>query len=229
MFAKTACTSSALVELTDERNRLIWLGTTSVTAPQVLDWNERDGIATLVTSALPGAPASAVPSADAPAAARALVEFLDILHDLPIDECPFDRRLDVTLAAAAANTSAGLVDDQDFDEERQGRTADSLLSQLLTDRYRAQALEQSSLSVCHGDLCLPNVLLDPARLSVTGIVDVGRLGIADRHLDLALLTRSITSTALNPNYGPELATWVSQHTDADPWRIDYYRLLDELF
>jgi len=49
---------------------------------------------------------------------------------------------------------------------------------------RTQALERADLAVCHGDFCLPNVVLDPETLVVTGILDVGRLGIADRHLDL---------------------------------------------
>lgn len=73
------------------------------------------------------------------------------------------------------------------------------------------------------------MLIDPETLTVTGIVDVGRLGVADRHLDLALLTGSLASTDLNPTYGPELADWIADRTGADPWRIEYHRLLDEFF
>ena len=63
---------------------------------------------------------------------------------------------------------------------------------------------------------------------MTGIVDVGRLGVADRHLDVALLTRSAASP-INPGYGEQLAAWVIAESGADPWRIEYYRLLDEFF
>ncbi|MBF6059952.1 aminoglycoside 3'-phosphotransferase [Nocardia terpenica] len=228
-YAKTASRPAALAELADERDRLMWLSTMSVGAPRVLDWDERDGSATMVTSALHGIPASSVSSAEARTAVQGIVAFLGSLHAIAVRECPFDRRLEVTTALAAANVTAGLVDEDDFDEERRGDTADQLLIRLLADRGRAEALEHSDLAVCHGDFCLPNVLLDPDTLTVTGILDVGRLGIADRHLDIALLTRSMSATDLNPGYGPELSGWVREQTNADPWRIEYYRLLDEFF
>lgn len=228
-FAKTVTTPAACLELIGERDRLRWLSTTSVNAPHVLDWQEEHSTATLVTAALPGKPASALSCSQAPAATRALAEFLGVLHALPIDDCPFRRPLEVTVAAAEANTRGGTVDEQDFDEARRGTTAERLLDRLLADKDRAQSLERADLRVCHGDLCLPNVLLNPRTFVVTGIVDVGRLGVADRHLDIALLTRSLESTILNPNYGPELSTFVRNDTEADPWRIQYYRLLDEFF
>lgn len=228
-FAKTASTPSTVAELTDERDRLVWLGTTQINAPDVLDWDERDGHSTLVTSALPGLRASALPRADAHTAAQRLVEFLGFLHAIPVRDCPFDRRLAVTVPLATANVANGLVDEGGFDEVRRGQTAARLLGQLQADHHRAAALERADLAICHGDFCLPNVLLDPETLTVTGIVDVGRLGLADRHLDLALLTHSLASTDLNPAYGPELAGWVARRADADPWRIEYYRLLDEFF
>jgi aminoglycoside phosphotransferase len=66
---------------------------------------------------------------------------------------------------------------------------------------------------------------------VTGMIDVHRLGVADRHLDLALVTRSISDTTLNPAYGSAAAEAVlaAYGRPADPWRIDFYRLLDEFF
>lgn len=226
-YAKTAATSATLAELLDERDRLTWLATTPIDAPRVVDWQERDGVATLVTSTLPGVPASDLPAADARAAARGLVEFLELLHALPVGECPFDRRLGVTVGAAAENVAAGEVDEADFDEERRGWTAEALLGRLLADRERAQAGEAGDLVVCHGDFCLPNALVDPDTARVTGILDVGRLGVADRHLDAALLVRSMAAVELNPGYGPELAAWVAERLGADPWRIEFYCLLDE--
>jgi kanamycin kinase/streptomycin 3"-kinase/aminoglycoside 3'-phosphotransferase-2 len=225
-FAKTA---APLAELTAERDRLLWLSTMPVAAPEVLDWAERDGNGTLITSTLHGIPASALSPAEAPVAAGRLVEFLGLLHGLPVRDCPFDRRLAVTVPSAAANVTAGLVDQDDFDDVRRGRTAGGLLDQLRAGRPRAEALQRADLAICHGDFCLPNVLLDPDTLAVTGILDVGRLGVADRHVDVALLTRSVAATDLNPSYGPELAALVADRTGADPWRIEYYRLLDEFF
>ncbi|MEU4805653.1 aminoglycoside 3'-phosphotransferase [Actinosynnema sp. NPDC023587] len=228
-FVKTASTPSARAELADERDRLVWLGTVPIGVPRVLDWEDRDGVSTLITSTLRGVPASALPPADTPVAARRLVEFLAVLHGFPVAECPFDRRLGRTVPAAAANVRAGLVDQDDFDEERRGQSSAHLLDLVEAQRQRAEVLERADLAVCHGDFCLPNVLVDPDSLAVTGILDVGRLGIADRHLDVALLTRSMSAVDLNPGYGPASAAWVARRTGADPWRIEYYRLLDEFF
>jgi kanamycin kinase len=85
------------------------------------------------------------------------------------------------------------------------------------------------LVVCHGDLCLPNVLLDPDTLRVTGLIDVGRLGRADRYADLALATRSIAS-AQNPQYSVHNADrYLSRYgiEQADTNRVTFYRLLDQ--
>ncbi|WP_344487372.1 phosphotransferase [Glycomyces endophyticus] len=54
--------------------------------------------------------------------------------------------------------------------------------------------------VSHGDFMLPNVILDPLTLTVTGVVDVGSLGVADRGRDVDDMVWSLTG-GLNPQYG----------------------------
>lgn len=229
-FAKTAAATTTRRELVDERDRLLWLATTPVPAPEVLDWDD-DTTASLVTSAVPGVPASDLDRPRSERATASLVGLLTNLHALPIRDCPFDRRLDTTLRLAAATVGAGEVDETDFDEERAGRSAADLLAELDASAWRARDEEFLDLAVCHGDACLPNLLIDPGTLEVTGIVDVGRLGIADRHVDLALLSRSMAAPDLNPGYGVVLADRMlaAYPVDVDPWRLDFYRLLDELF
>ncbi|AXX29360.1 aminoglycoside 3'-phosphotransferase [Actinosynnema pretiosum subsp. pretiosum] len=216
-------TSADVTALAAERDRLLWLATTPVGAPEVVDWSDTGA---LVTTTLPGTPASDLPPTAVPAAIAALLAFLDVLHALP--DCPFDRRLAITVPEAAAHVAAGLVDESDFDAPRLGRTAPDLLDLLRAGHDRAAAHEERDLAVCHGDFSLPNVLLDPDTLGVTGILDVGRLGLADRHQDLALLARSAGDPDLNPAYG---ATPAAHEVLArtDPWRVDYYQLLDEFF
>lgn len=230
-FAKTAATDATRRELTAERDRLRWLASTPIPVPGVLAWEEDRDRATLLTTALPGVPASDLSAEAAVAATESLVRLFTDLHSLPTASCPFDRTLAVTVPLASASVAAGLVDEEEFDTERRGRSATALLDELTASRGRAAELEPDDLVICHGDACLPNVLVDPETLEVTGIVDVGRLGVADRHLDLALLTRSMSIPGLNPGYGTDAAQrlLVAYPTDVDPWRLEFYRLLDEFF
>jgi kanamycin kinase/streptomycin 3"-kinase/aminoglycoside 3'-phosphotransferase-2 len=229
-YAKTG-TGRHREDLVDERERLEWLAGTDLPAAEVLDWEDDDGRATLVLRTLPGVPMSELPKEAAPSAVPRLGEFLQRLHAVSRESCPFDRWLAVTMPLARVRVEAGLVDEEDFDEERAGRSAADLLTELVDDRPRAEELEVGDLVVCHGDACLPNFLLDPDSLEVIGMVDVHRLGVADRHLDLALATRSLSNVALNPAYGPDTARALlaAYGRDADPWRLGFYRLLDEFF
>jgi kanamycin kinase/streptomycin 3"-kinase/aminoglycoside 3'-phosphotransferase-2 len=229
-YAKTA-SGPARAELTDEHERLQWLATTDLPAPRVLDWDDDGTTATLTTAAVPGVALSELPRSSVADGARAFGEFLRRLHAVDRESCPFDRWLAVTVPLALLRVEEGLVDDGDFDADRQGSTARESLDDLLERRPRAEALETPDLVVCHGDACLPNVLVDPETFAVTGMIDVGRLGVADRHLDLALAVRSVSDTSLNPGYGPDVADAVlaAYGRQADPWRLDFYRLLDEFF
>lgn len=49
------------------------------------------------------------------------------------------------------------------------------------------AIDSDDMVVCHGDPCMPNFMVDPKTLQCTGLIDLGRLGTADRYADLALM------------------------------------------
>jgi kanamycin kinase/streptomycin 3"-kinase/aminoglycoside 3'-phosphotransferase-2 len=218
-------------DLIAERERLEWLAGSDLPGPEILDWDDDDTTATLTLRAVPGVPVSELRGPDASTAAESLGRFLARLHSTPRESCPFERWLAVTVAIARVRVDEGLVDESDFDADRGGRSATDLLTELLDQRPRAEELEIGDLVVCHGDACLPNFLVDPETLEVTGMVDVHRLGVADRHLDLALATRSTADLALNPGFGPEAAEALvaAYGREVDPWRVDFYRLLDEFF
>lgn len=190
-------------DLVGEGERLAWLRAHGIPAAEVLDC--RPGL--LVTAELPGRSAAE----EWPAAARGrivdgLADLARALHALPAADCPYDRRLAVTVPEALA-TATG----PDRAELAATRPADE------------------DPVVCHGDLCVPNVLFDPDTYALTGVVDVGRLGVADRWVDLAIATRSLTND-LNPQYGPWAADrFLTRYgVSPDPARIAFYRLLDEL-
>ena len=103
--------------------------------------------------------------------------------------------------------------------------AENEVAELLATRPR-----QEDLAVCHGDLCVPNVLFDPGTCEVTGVIDTDRLGVADRWADLAIITRSLAAR-YNPQYGPWAADRLLDRyrVPPDPAKIAFYRLLDEFW
>jgi aminoglycoside phosphotransferase len=113
----------------------------------------------------------------------------------------------------------GLVEEEDFDEERQGRTAEGLFEELL-----ATVPTDEDLVFTHGDYCVPNVILENGNLS--GFVDWESAGVADRYQDIALLTRSVWY-----NFGEDWEESMFEIYDIEPdWKkIDFYKLLDEFF
>jgi aminoglycoside phosphotransferase len=140
-----------------------------------------------------------------------LARILRNLHAIPIAECPYDARVATRLAQAALNVQAGVVDESDFDDERRGCTAESVLAEL-----RAWPAFVEDLVVAHGDFSLPNVHVNPP-----GLLDLGRLGVADRHADLALIMRDLDhdADAFAAAYGGPI----------DPTKLAFFRMLDELF
>ena len=77
--------------------------------------------------------------------------------------------------------------------------------------------------VCHGDYCFPNMLLEDG--VVTGYLDVGELGLADRWWDIAVGAWSVTWN-VDPRWEPVF--YEAYGVEPDSERIRYYRLLYDL-
>lgn len=195
----------------------------AVPAPRVLGFDTVGEHDVLRMSAVPGIDASdarlrAEPGRMVEAYARAVRR----LHALPVATyMDFDRRLAVTVAEAERRLRVGYVDLDDLDDERQGLSLEALAAQL-----QARRPQDEDLVTAHGDYCLPNVLFDPESFALTGFVDLGRFGVADRHLDLALAERSLRHN--------DLGDWTGLFFDAygiaPDWdKIAFYQLLDEFF
>ena len=77
--------------------------------------------------------------------------------------------------------------------------------------------------VCHGDYCPPNALLMDG--AVTGYVDLGELGVADRWRDIA-----VGGWSVGWNFGPEYEPLFYESYGIEPHaeRMAFYRLLWEL-
>lgn len=218
-FIKTE-PADPLAELADEAARLRWLAAAGIPCAQVADMTTVAGQHWLLLGAVPGANLTAVPPERAVAV---MADALRRLHALDPRDCPFDHRADRRIARALDRLAAGLVDEDDFDDDNAGRTAGELAALLEERKPRAE-----DLVVTHGDACLPNFLAQDGAFA--GIIDCGRLGVADRHQDLALATRDIDDELGARWVEPFLKRYFAPGPIAyDADRAAFYRLLDEFF
>ncbi len=148
---------------------------------------------------------------------NALAAALRRLHALPIAECPFDRRTAVMLDQAQARLARGVIGPHGFDHPT---PPDQLLAHL---RQTQPAVD---LVVAHGDYCHPNIIFDPATLALSGFVDLGRLGVADRWLDLGIAARSIMH---NLSYAWVMPFFAAYGIQPDWAKAHYFQNLDEFF
>ncbi|MGJ4855891.1 APH(3') family aminoglycoside O-phosphotransferase [Labrys sp. La1] len=218
LFVKTEELSS-LGELPDEGPRLEWLSARGILCPKPLAEARHGGRHWLLMSAIPGAVLSSRTGLTPEQAVDIAADALRHLHALDIADCPFDHCANSRIALAEARVKAGLVDEEDFDEERTGQTAADVFAELQLQRPRLE-----ELVVTHGDATLENLLADKGAFS--GFIDCARAGLADRHQDLALATRSIRD-----RFGAVLIErfFARYGITPDPDRMAFYLLLDEFF
>lgn len=207
--------------LEDERARLEWLAGHLAAPPVVAAATNEVGTAFLVTEVLPGEDgAHLLHRVDSSRTVRAFGEALAALHALPVEGCPFDGRIERRLADARARVEADLVVRDRLDPPYRRHEPSRLLEVL-----EGSVPDGEDLVVAHGDYALDNVVLDDG--AVVGYLDVGRLGVADRHVDLALAARSLARLVSPEAIPPFLLAYGLAWPDSR--KIDFYVLLREFF
>jgi aminoglycoside 3'-phosphotransferase II len=205
-------------ELPGETERLNWLTRMGFKAPRVVEALEHGDRHWLLMTAVPGEDLTHY--TDRPGEfVRIYAQGLKRLHALDPRHCPFDQSVDARLEAATRRVEAGLVDETDFDDERQGWSAGDVLDWLKANRPATGAQ-----IVTHGDASTPNVMALDGRFS--GLIDCGRLGTADVWQDLALACRSIIYNIGREHLAPFLAAYGAEWDEA---QYRFYCTLDELF
>ena len=228
-YAKVV-SSARLAELAGERDRSVWLNQRDIPCAAVLDWRESDAGACLVTRAVGGLPASELKAPALRRAWRPVVQMLRDLHGLVTDRCPFDRGLGHMMSLAEASVAEDRVVVEFLPAALQHTPPPRILEQIKAELPMRLAQEHAGLVVCHGDLCLPNILVEPATGEVEGLIDLGRLGRADPYGDISLLL----ATARGTWSDEEVARRAEEEfarvygTELDPDRLDFYLRLDPL-
>lgn len=218
LYLKTSPRQPAF-SLLQEKMRLEWLAH-RLPVPRVLLFAEDESADYLILSEISGLPASDDSlKTDIPRIIEQLANGLKMIHALPVENCPFDARTKTVIELARERLKKGLVDEGDFDAERQGKTAEDVFRELSEIK-----LPDEDLVFTHGDYCVPNIILEKGKLN--GFVDLGNAGIADRYQDLALLSRSV-----GYNFGEEYQKYVFEFYGIEPdhEKIYFFQLLDEFF
>lgn len=143
------------------------------------------------------------------------------LHSLNIGDCPFDQTLKSKLEQAKYNVENNLVDESDFDDENIGKTAKELYKELLEN-----IPDNEDVVMAHGDYCMPNIIID-SNLSAS-LIDVGRIGLADKYQDISLILISIEYN-FNTNQYNGLFLDKYGIKNLDQKKLFFYKLLDEFF
>jgi kanamycin kinase len=217
-FAKVD-TAGAFPTLTAEAERMIW-ASAYLPVPPVVALEQLGTTTVLITEALPGRDATDQAwRNDVPGLVAALGSGLRAFHDA-IDEvrCPFRFGLDAAREHVRQRVETGTLDPTRGHLEHQHLSASEALALLDKTVPRSE-----DLVVCHGDYCPPNALLTEGR--VTGYVDLGELGVADRWWDIAI---GGWSTVWNFGAQFEPLFYASYGIEPDPERIAFYRLLYDL-
>lgn len=228
-YAKCVAAAAA-ADLAAERDRVGWLGDLGVPGPRVLDWRSDDSGARLVTSAVVGVPADQVSATDLWTAWGNIADTVRRLHEVPVKRCPFRWGLDAMVGLARDVVARDAVNPEFLPVEQQDTPPAALLAHIDRQLDRRREQETADLVVCHGDLCLPNIILNPRTLAVSGFVDVGRLGTADRHVDLALLLANARETWPDAERAEAADTAFARRygSGVDRERRDFYLRLDPL-
>ncbi len=219
-----------ITDLEQERDRVEWLHHQGIPSPRVLDWSSSDIGACLITSAITGVSAASLPPGALAEAWEAISRTVQHLHHLPVDRCPFTRSLTEMMNTAYDVVARGMVNPAFLPVDQQQTPPETLLARLTPQLEHKTAQEAADAVVCHGDLCLPNIILDPATWEVTGFIDLGRLGIADPYADIALLLANARETWLDENMATNADEKFARTygIDLDRDRQQFYLHLDPL-
>lgn len=142
-----------------------------------------------------------------------------------------DWSLKNKLAEARYNVENRLVDMDNVEPNTFGECGFHNPEALLQWLYENQPEEELVLS--HGDYCLPNVFFQ--NNEVSGYIDFGKTGIADKWCDIALCYRSLSHNYSGRYHGQAYSGFddllLFKELGIDPnWeKVRYYILLDELF
>lgn len=156
-----------------------------------------------------------------------LTDGLKMLWSIDIKNCPCNNTLNFRLSAARYNVENGLVDIDNTEPETFGENGFKSPAELLKWLEKNKPTEE--LSLTHGDFSLQNIFAENGKIS--GFIDLGKAGIADKWQDIAICYRGlkhILDNNQNCKIHPDML-FEKLGIEKDERKLKYYILLDELF
>ncbi|MBP1464153.1 aminoglycoside 3'-phosphotransferase [Candidatus Chloroploca sp. M-50] len=143
-------------------------------------------------------------------------------HAIRIEDCPFDSSVDYRLAELAYFLRHNLADinTENWEDDTPFADPDALYAFLQTHKPNEE------LVFSHGDFGDSNIFIRNDRIS--GLIDLGRSGKADKWYDIAFCVQSIQHDIGNDKAYVDLLFNLLE-IEPDWAKIRYYILLDELF
>jgi aminoglycoside phosphotransferase len=189
--------------------------------PQVLDYGVKAGFEYLLTVGLEGIEASnEFYKRNTQEMIRLIAKGLSTIHQVSIQDCPFDNTIAEQMKIVRYKYNKGLIDAAALHKQY----GESDLEQLIYEMESAASMLTEDLVFTHGDYSLPNIIIHEGRIS--GFIDLGKCGIADRYFDLAIAENSIIR-----NFGMEYVDlfYRSYGIDiVDRSKVRLYQLLESL-
>lgn len=221
------------VETDNERDIVTWLNK-CIPIPEILDYCVEDGNAYTLMTKMQGIMLCDEEYLNNPTLlVKLIAKSLKLLWNTDVYSCPLKvSRLENRLKEARGNVENGLVDMDNVEPETFGESGFACPKELLEWLEKNQPEEDLVLS--HGDFCLPNIFGYGNELS--GFIDLGKMGPADRWQDIAIAIRSLKHNFEGKyhqgkkyfDFKPEMLL-EELEIKMDEEKYKYYILLDELF
>lgn len=214
----------------NEATMMQWLNE-KLAVPKVIETANEDGYRYLLMSRIHGKYLcdSAILD-DQELLAELVADGLRQLWAVDVKDCPTDRTLNAKFREIEDGLCKGTITlDNACQEETYAPGGFASPAQLFDWLVKHRPAEELVLS--HGDYCLPNIFCDGTR--VTGIIDLGYAGVADKWVDIEKGLWSMWANTTGVFGGKKRAfdrhkLFKSLKMEPDEERLRYYSLLSEL-
>ncbi len=153
-------------------------------------------------------------------------KLLKQFHEINYQGLPFNHDLNHKIDKAHHRVITNQIKTEYFENEIKDFTGKQVYDLMIKNMPA-----EEDLVLCHGDVCLPNIMMD--KNSLSGFIDIDGIGVCDRYLDIAIALRSLRYNfkLYGHNFEHQYIELFKETygiKEPDCNKIKFYFLLDEL-